>query len=200
MIPASVGLIVLREPIIHFLFERNQFDALSTSRAATTLMYYCIGLFAYSAAKILIPCFYSLKDTRTPVRIVTVAVVVNLVLNLVLMQFLEEGGLALATSITGILELVLLFWFLRRKIGAFDGLSIGWTGFKALLASLLMGAVAIWAFRWAGGIWELHTIVPKGMRVAIPFAAGVVTYLISAWALKLEEVTGLIRRVLGQKA
>jgi len=203
MIPASIGLMVLRTPIIQLLFERNQFDAVSTSRAATTLFYYCLGLFAYSSAKILVPCFYSLKDTRTPVRIVAVAVCANFILNLILMRWLKEGGLALATSIAGILELGLLVFFLRRKIGMVDGPRILATILKVLVAGLLMGLVATGVLQWVLGSWGGEALSLKMAAVFFPLIAGVISFVGLAWLFRLQELrdllTGLRKRVAARK-
>jgi len=119
IIPASVGLIVLREPIIKLCFERGQFDAIATHRTALTLLCYCLGLFAYSGIKLVVSAFYSLQDTKTPVKVGALCMILNIVFNIVLMQFLREAGLALATALSSTINFILLMWLLRNKIGSF---------------------------------------------------------------------------------
>ncbi|MBI2870126.1 MAG: murein biosynthesis integral membrane protein MurJ [Candidatus Omnitrophica bacterium] len=198
MIPASVGLIVLAHPIVQLLFERNAFDSVSTARAASTLMFYCLGLVAYSGGKILAPCFYALKDTRTPVRIVIAAVIVNLILNLILMQFLREAGLALATSISGFMEYSLLFLFLRRKIGNLGGRKVLLTAVKALFASSIMGAVALVLHAWVIQTAPLTGLALKAAAVLGPIAAGVLAYVGVCLLLRMSEMEVVLKQTLAK--
>ena len=141
MLPASLGLIVLARPITSVLFERGMFGRYSTSITASALMFYSIGLFSYAGIKILVSCFYSLKDTFTPVKIASISLIMNIVLSIMLMFPLKISGLALATSISGVFNFFLLFFILRKKIGGFDELRILSSFLKVLAASLVMAVV-----------------------------------------------------------
>ncbi|MEE8317382.1 MAG: murein biosynthesis integral membrane protein MurJ, partial [Candidatus Omnitrophota bacterium] len=121
MLPASLGLMVLSRPITSALFERGMFDHYSTSITAHALMFYSIGLFSYAGIKMLVSCFYSLKDTRTPVKIASLSLVLNILLGITLMFPLKISGLALATSVSGTFNFFLLFFALRKKIGGLGG-------------------------------------------------------------------------------
>ncbi len=149
ILPSSVGLIVLSQPIIQLLFERGQFDAVSTSRTAAVLLCYSIGLFAYSGQKILTAGFYAAQNTRTPVKIAVVSVITNIIFNLILMIPLKEAGLALATSIAGILQFSLLGFFYHRKIMRLDLREIFQSFFKIALASFAMGLAAWMVFKFS---------------------------------------------------
>ena len=92
IIPSSVGLIVFREEIIRFLFERGEFDPVSTARSAAVLLGYTIGLFAYSGQKIMAAGYYAAHDTKTPMRTALVSLFLNIVLNLILMIPLKEAA------------------------------------------------------------------------------------------------------------
>jgi len=140
-IPASIGLIVLAEPITRTLFERGRFDHYSTLITANALIFYAIGLFSYSGIKILVSCFYSLQDTLTPVKIAGMSLFLNIALNVALMFPLKIGGLALSASISGIFNFFALFYMLRKKIGHLDGYKILSSFLKATMASLAMAAV-----------------------------------------------------------
>src|SRR5882724_2094384 len=100
-IPAMLGLMILREPIIRVLFQHGQFVAASTRLTARALLYYAIGLPALASVKLIVPAFYSTRDTKTPVIIASISLVLNIVLNIVFMQFffkrVQNGGPALAT-------------------------------------------------------------------------------------------------------
>ena len=97
IVPSSVGLIVLRQPIIQMLFQRGQFDAVSTTRCAGVLLGYTIGLFAFAGQKIMNSGFYAAHDSKTPMRTSIIALLSNIVLNLILMVPFKEAGLAFAT-------------------------------------------------------------------------------------------------------
>jgi putative peptidoglycan lipid II flippase len=141
IIPSSVGLIVLREPIIRMLFERGQFDAVSTSRSAAVLLGYTIGLFAFAGQKIMNSGYYAAHDSRTPMRTSIFALISNIVLNLILMVPFREAGLALGTSISGIIQFGQLVYFYPKKVGEFPFREVGASFLRILLASLAMGVI-----------------------------------------------------------
>ncbi len=141
IVPSSIGLIVLREPIIRLLFERGQFDAVSTARCAAVLLGYTVGLFAFAGQKIMNSGYYAAHDSRTPMRTAAVSLVTNIVLNLALMVPFKEAGLALATSLSGIIQLGQLIYFYPKKVGEFPFREVGVSFLRVLLASSAMGAV-----------------------------------------------------------
>lgn len=145
--PSTVGLIALRTPIVQLLFERGEFDALSTSRTAFTLLCYTIGLFAYSGQKIVVTGFYSFQDTKTPAKVGAIALAINVIFNLILMEPLKEGGLALATSISGIFNFLCLFYLLQKRIVGLDSREILISSGKILAASLVMGVFSWYLFK-----------------------------------------------------
>jgi len=119
-LPAAVGLIALARPIISLLYEHGRFHAVDTIGTANALGFYCLGLFAYASVRSLVPTFYSLKDAATPVKIGISCEALNLVLNLILMRPLGYRGLALATSCSACVNMGLLLFFLKRKLGSMD--------------------------------------------------------------------------------
>ncbi|MGD9105201.1 MAG: murein biosynthesis integral membrane protein MurJ [Desulfobacterales bacterium] len=143
-IPSMVGLIVLREPIVALLFKRGAFDSETTRLTAYALLYYSIGLWAFSAVRIVVSTFYALQDTKTPVRMAIVSVCSNIVLGVILMGPMGHGGLALSTSLASMLNLILLVWALRTKLGALGLKSITESACKTMICSGIMGAV-VWA-------------------------------------------------------
>jgi putative peptidoglycan lipid II flippase len=148
IVPASIGLIVLAVPITRTLFERGKFDSYSTLITANALVFYSIGLFSYSGIKVLVNCFYSLKDTLTPVKIAGLSLLLNIILNLILMFPLKIGGLALSASIAGMFNFFALFYILRKKIGCLDGRRILNSFLKVTIAGLVMAlAIYICAFK-----------------------------------------------------
>ncbi len=187
MLPSSLGLIVLAGPITRILFQRGAFASYSTFITARALMFYSIGLFSYSGIKILVSCFYSLKDTLTPVKIAGMSLVLNIILNVVFMFPLKIGGLALATSISGSVNFFLLFFVLRKKIGRLDGLRILKSFLRALAAGLVMASVIyLLAFRMA---WNVFLVI----------LAGITVYWFSAFILGVREAKDFIKWVLRRK-
>ena len=104
-IPAMVGLISLKTPIVHLLFQRGHFDYTATIMTAKALLCYSVGLWAIAGARTIVPAFYSLQDTWTPLKIALICLVANVVLNSILIFPLKHAGLALATSLSSILNL-----------------------------------------------------------------------------------------------
>jgi putative peptidoglycan lipid II flippase len=143
-LPSMVGLVVLREPIVAILFQRGAFDPETTRLTANALLYYSIGLWAFSAVRILINTFYALKDTQTPVRLAAVSIAANVVLGAILMRTMAHSGLALALSLASMLHLGLLALALHRKVGGIQW----WTLARSLIRSGCCAAVmggAVWA-------------------------------------------------------
>ncbi|MCH8157407.1 MAG: murein biosynthesis integral membrane protein MurJ [Nitrospinae bacterium] len=140
-IPATVGLILLRFPIVNTLWERGEFSRVTTEGTAIALLYYSVGLCAFCGIKVIVPAFYSLQDTKTPAMIGIWSMVLNIVLNLILMGPMKHGGLALATSIAALFNVVLLIHFLRKRLGLLGGRKILVSTLKLVLASAVMGIV-----------------------------------------------------------
>jgi putative peptidoglycan lipid II flippase len=120
-IPAALWLAIEATPLVALLYQHGRFVVRDTGKTAWALVCYCVGLPAYAAVRVLVPTFYALGDTRTPVRASLLAVVVNLGLNLALMRPLGHLGLALSTSLTAMLNFVQLSLYLRRRLGPLGG-------------------------------------------------------------------------------
>ena len=150
--PAMAGLIVLRTPIVRLLFEHGEFNAASTARTSFTLLCYTIGLFAYSGQKLIVTGFYSLQDTKTPMKIGATALIINVVLNLVFIGPLKEAGLALATSVSGIFNFLTLVYLYQKRIADFPVRKIASSSARILGASVLTGWSSWYLFQWIYGL------------------------------------------------
>ena len=140
-IPATIGLIILREPIVNTLWERGAFLHTTTQNTAVALLYYSIGLCAFSGIKIIAPAFYSLQDTKTPAKIGIYSMGLNIVLNLILMGPLKHGGLALATSLSALFNVIVLMHYLRKRLGLLEGRKIFKSSIKVSIAAGAMGLI-----------------------------------------------------------
>lgn len=140
-VPAMAGLIVLREPIVALLFKRGAFDAETVRLTASALLYYGIGLWAFSGVRIVVSTFYALQDTKTPVKIAVISISANILLGIILMGPLAHGGLALSTSLASMLNLALLIRALKTKLGHLGMKNIMKSACKTVLCSAIMGVV-----------------------------------------------------------
>src|SRR5205823_5504274 len=139
MLPAAVGLLVAREPLIALLFQRGHFSAESTELTAFALQFYALGLIGHSILEIVTRAFYALHDTRTPVAVGGAAMALNIALSLLLLGPLSFGGLALANTIATLLEALGLLWLLRARLGGVDGRALAPATLKMGLAAAAMG-------------------------------------------------------------
>jgi putative peptidoglycan lipid II flippase len=114
-VPATIGLFILAPWIVHFLFSGGLWDLRSTFITLWALQFYVLGIPFYSINKILTSTYYAFQDTKTPVKILIVVVVMNLILNVLFIPFFQHGGLALSTSLSAFINTVLLFLFLKKK-------------------------------------------------------------------------------------
>ena len=141
IMPISIGAISLSTPIVKLLFERGEFDERATYMTATALMGYSIGMVAFGLRDILGKVFYSMQDTKTPMINGIIAVSTNIILNIILVRYMGHAGLAIATSISAIFCVVLLFIALRKKISYFGQDKIIKTLIKSGVAGVIMGLV-----------------------------------------------------------
>ena len=193
-IPAMVGLIALRIPILHLLFQRGEFDYLATEMTAKALLCYSIGLWAIGGVRVLAPAFYSLQDTWTPFKIGLICIGVNVILNTMLMHPLKHAGLALATSLSAMLNLFLLYRELDHKLGGLDVEKNIKSLLRSFFCSFLMGLAAY--LICSLGDW---TVSGKVMEKSLLLGAGIVIglgiYLACSYWAKNEEMLFLLNIV-----
>jgi putative peptidoglycan lipid II flippase len=151
-IPAAIGLVLLRLPIVQILYERGEFTAQDSQATAWALMFFGFGLIAHALVEIITRAFYALHDTRTPVLIGGGAMLLNVILSLTFIRWIGEpgalingpfGGLALANSIATTLEGIALLLFINPRVGGLEGKKLGMSIGRACLAGLVMG-LFIW--------------------------------------------------------
>jgi putative peptidoglycan lipid II flippase len=197
-VPASAGLILLRDPIIACLFQRGLFTHEDTLRTAYALLWYTAGLWAFSGLKVVNQGFFSLKDTLTPLIVAAGAVIVNLVGGLVLMRFMAHGGLALATSIAAAFNVVILFVILVKRLGGFP--------FGQFLDSMariaVASAVMALPVAYLGGLghWEMGLTPPNIGILAASLAAGMAVFALSAYLLRCPELRSILEIVRGGRS
>ncbi|HVA71886.1 MAG TPA: murein biosynthesis integral membrane protein MurJ [Candidatus Limnocylindrales bacterium] len=190
-IPAAVGLVLLRTPIIQVLFQHGKFVAESTALAARALFYYALGLPAFAAVKIVVPLFYSTQDTKTPVTVAGYALAINVILNVVFLllffRVFYNGSPALATSIAAYFNFFTLLWIFRKRFGrlGFGGvlISLG----KIAAAAVVMGLGCVAFLRFVNFDSHAHILPRIGLLSAV-ILGGAGLYVGLAWLLRCEEL------------
>ncbi|MGH7232534.1 MAG: murein biosynthesis integral membrane protein MurJ [Nitrospiraceae bacterium] len=144
MLPAMLGLVLLRVPIVHLFFEHGSFTPNDTAATALAVLCYAVGLWAFAGVRIIVAAFYSLQDTRTPALVAVAAVLANLTMSLLLMEPLRHAGLALATALAGMLNAVTLVAVLNRRLGGVDWGSVGRSAARVLVAAVPLALACLW--------------------------------------------------------
>jgi len=190
---ASVLLFTLAQPMVRLLFERGQFDAGSTARAASALVWLAPGLLAFSMVNILARAFFALGDTRTPMRVSAFCLVVNIVMAAGLIWRYRQAGLGLANTLSAGVNAALLVFALRKKLGKLEWAALR-TQLPALLgAGIVAGAVAYGVHM----LWDKkfgHATLPLRVgEVFVPMLTATGVYLGLGFWLKVPFVNDLLR-------
>jgi len=177
-IPASIALIVLAEPMLSVIFYHGEMDYFSIQMASLSLRAYAFGLLAFMFIKILAPGFYSRQNTKTPVKIAIYAMFANMVLNLLLVFWLQHAGLALATALSSWLNAALLYVGLRKEIG----LRVSSESWKMLVRVLVSTGVMVLLIFWLqpdGAYWQSQSIWSRVTMLTELISIGLVSYVFS---------------------
>jgi len=196
-LPAAAGLAALAWPLTALLFEHGRFTAADTHATASALVAYTVGLAAYSGIKVLVPAFYALGDTRSPLIASFISVAVNLVLNLILMRFWGHVGLALSTGLTALVNFTQLWLWLGRKVGPLGGRRLLAAAGRAAAASALMGA-AVGGLGWVTAPWWRGRLVGEAAVVVGGMALGAaLVFLLYRWfgVREREDLWAAVRSV-----
>jgi putative peptidoglycan lipid II flippase len=187
LLPASAGLIALSNPITKTLLQRGAFSSYSTDITSSALLFYSIGLLAYGAIKVLVNGFYAMQDTKTPVKIAAISLVVNVVLSVTLMFRLKVGGLALANSLSGILNAVLLFSFLRKKTGSLYEKALFVSLLKITAASVITGFIAYLSYYYILNLMQASLFSSiTALLAAITFS--IISYVVACYVFRISEL------------
>ena len=197
-IPATFGLMVLARPIVSLLFERGRFTAADTDATAAALVCYAVGLAGYSIVKVATPTFYAIGQSRTPVVVSAVIVVVNAVLNLLMVRRFGYTGLAFGTSISALANAVLLLYLLRERLGPLNGRRLLTVSIRMLAASLVMSGVAWGVERELAVVMPGTKLVAELVRVGCAIAAGLGTLTLLARWLRVSEFTEILRAIVNR--
>ncbi len=201
-IPASIGLILLAEPIMSVLFQHGRFNARDAYEAAAALRFYAIGLCGYAALKVLVNAFYAIDRRKTPMVVSFIAVALNLFLNWLFTLRLGWGhrGLAFSTACIATSNFLILYALMRGHLGRLESRLM-----LTLLGKLAVASAVLAAICWAGAHFLLADCAterfwPKLGSLTAVIAAGALAFFACAAALRIDEVrdlTSAVRRRLG---
>jgi len=190
-IPATVGLIILRQPLIEMLYQGGEFTAESTQLVAWALLWYTVGLVGHSVVEILVRAFYAMHDTKTPVLVGVAAMSLNLVLSFAFvalftrLEWMPHGGLALANSLATTLEMVVLVYLMRGRLQGLEGRGILIAFGKAAFAAAIMALVLV--------AWTNQAVNQAAwLLVVVGVALGAGAYGIMVLVLGVKEARNLL--------
>jgi putative peptidoglycan lipid II flippase len=196
-IPASIGLMVLAEPIISVLYQHGRFGAHETAESAGALRFYAIGLCGYAALKVLVNAFYALDRRKTPMVVSFVAVALNLLLNWTFTRELGWGhrGLALSTACVATSNFLILYFLMRSHLGRLESRAMA-----VLLLKVALASAALFAVCWTGAHflladWAVQAFWPKCLALLLVIAIGAAAFFFCASALGIGEVNDIVAAV-----
>ena len=189
--------LVLRVPIVRFVYERGEFGADSTALTAKALFYYSFGMIGYAMSEMLNKAFYSLQNGKTPMYVAMAGISINIALSFLLIKGLgfDLGGLALSASVASTLIAITLFVLLNRKTKIFSK-SLVWYFVKLLICGVVTAVSAnavLYSFNWG------DNFIGKILALAVPGAVGMVVYVICAFIFKTEELIELKNMILKKR-
>ncbi|MEE8076130.1 MAG: lipid II flippase MurJ, partial [Candidatus Binatia bacterium] len=216
ILPASLGLMVVSIPVFALLFQRGAFDATATQQASSALVYFSIGLWGLSGTRLLIPVFYAMEDTKTPVRIALFSFVLNFLLSLVLMGevfagqdssvfsrsiatlsqnlglfSLSHNGLALANSVSSTFQFIALLLILHRRLGQFPWREFLVSLLRDLFKALLMALPLFYIVQRVDWLGSEGSILARGAIFLSLLGLGISLYLALSFLSRSPELAAL---------
>lgn len=187
--PVAVGMLVLREPLVRIVYERGAFDSVATQETSWALLFFSLGTAMFSMRDLVSRAFFTMQDTRTPLVVGVITVAINVVLNLLLVGPLEQGGLALATVIATTIGFLISLWALWRKsLGQLRVRPLFVSMGKTLLASLFMGFVVTRVYLQLAEMVVEQGILAELLRTGLAAGVGSIVYLVLTWLLRAPEL------------
>ncbi|MGH9714132.1 MAG: murein biosynthesis integral membrane protein MurJ [Candidatus Acidiferrales bacterium] len=194
-IPAAVGLILLRQPIVQVLFQHGAFVTESTALTARVLFYYSLGLPAFAVIKLITPMYYSTHDTMTPARIGAYSLGLNVVLNLIFLffffRYFLNGSPALASTIAAYFNFIALFLIFRKRHGALGSRGLVAALGKMAVCAVVMAITCYLSLKMSGFAAAQHFLRQAGLLVALILGSTAI-YFSLAKLLRCEELSELL--------
>lgn len=186
LLPMTVGLIVLSEPIVRLLYERGEFTAFSTEVTSRALAYMSVGMVGYGVQTILSRAFYAMKNGKVPLISGIISIAVNIILSLLLIDRFDVAGLGIASALSMTAAGATMIIPMQRLSGNYIDKQMCIDFIKMILAAVIMGAVVIWVRNGLLSVFA-DSIVGRIAVVGLPAAAGFIIYMLLAKLIRLEQ-------------
>jgi putative peptidoglycan lipid II flippase len=199
-VPSACGLIVLAKPIVALIYQHGVFSAKDTNAVAWALGAWSIGLIGFAAIKVLSPAFYALDDTRTPMMVSIVSIVINAIGDYFFKKWLTpygigHAGIALSTSLVALLNFIALALLLRRRIERLEARRLVSSFSRILVASAGLVLASFAAYRGLSFMLPDDNLLVRFVEALIPIAAGTLAFLAGAHVLRIGEMDQIRRAI-----
>jgi putative peptidoglycan lipid II flippase len=199
VIPFSILLMVLRHEVILIMFQRGKFDAAATGHTSAVLTYFLVGAFAVAANTVVPRAYYAMQDTLLPAIYSTAAVVVSIPLYLLGMKLMGAPGVALAVSLSAILQVFVLFVLWNRRSHNTGSLKVYWFYLKIMAICVPVGLVLL-GFKGLLSEWvDVQTLTGSLIAVALTGLLFLIVSLAAGYGLRIREITEVMKKMLGQR-
>jgi putative peptidoglycan lipid II flippase len=197
-LPASLGMVIIAKLLVTLIYSGRTVTPSDIDRAAWAAVWFCAGIWCFEAQLVILRVFYALRDTTTPMKTAVAMVLLNFSLNITLVWFMQEGGLALSTSISALLQSTILLLILRKRLGPLGIRALAGSVAKSLLACLIMVEVGL-LLRALHLPWETPAhaaemrsrILTALLKLPLIVTACGITYMTLAWFLHMPELADL---------
>src|SRR6056297_3131801 len=187
-LPISFGLFAIQNNFIRLIYQYKNFGVKDVTLVTNVLQYFLIGLIGFMGARIVASIFYAKEDVHIPLKVSVITVLINIVLNFIFVVHLSTGGLALASSIAGICNIVFLIIIVNRKYFKIDFKKLAITFIKTLVASFIMYLLV----STIGGYFKDTGVLSRIASVLIPVFSGIIIYIILSYFLKISTMKDLL--------
>lgn len=205
-VPMGIGVIFFYESVLYILCVGGNYTLNDLEATRLVAIFYGLGIPFYCTLKILLPAYYSRQDMVTPCKVSVLMVVVNIVLNLSLMQFLAQGGIALATVVTALLQNIILLLLLKRRILNISINEVIPSYIKAFIFSFISGFIVVYFVKYLGNYPLIGKYIDTSSRITQIIYLGiagplfVICYLALMKLFKSPEVGELFAVLRKKKA
>jgi putative peptidoglycan lipid II flippase len=194
-LPAMVGLIALRVPVVQVLYEHGRFTADDTQATAGALLWFAAAILTYSAIKIFVPTFYAMGETRVPLLASACGIGVKIAASALLIGPMRHTGLALSTMLATVVNAGILAFLLRRRVGEYVNVAAASALLRMAVAAVVMGFAVVAVH---GGVEKLLgglTLGPRIAAVVAAVAAGMIVYGGLCALLRVSDVTSMLQAI-----
>lgn len=182
LIPLTIGITIFSKDIISVIYERGEFTAESTLITSSILTFFSVGIIGSGIVEVMNKAFYAKQDTKSPLIAGIIMIIINVILCVTLSKFLDIKGLALATSITAIVNAITLMYMANRNVKIITK-ELGTFIAKVVISALVMGVVVYLLNKYLQASSLINIF-----RMIIGAAMGVVTYYLMTYLLKVNEI------------